>query len=199
MMTKSFLRKVWEFIWYEDSWISWVVNVLLAFIVIKFLLYPGLGLLLGTPAPIVAVVSGSMEHDGDFDTFWDEKTCCNDDCSVSIIQGDFYEQINISKKQFRSFGFVNGFNKGDIMILYSAEHIELGDVIVYVIPSKADPIIHRVIKNGDLLVTKGDHNCNVGSFEANIQKEQVIGKAVWRVPWLGYVKIVAVEMLNLAR
>ena len=61
---RKILKRVWYFIWEEDSIWSWLVNIILAFVLIKYVVYPGLGFLLGTSHPIVAVVSGSMEHDG---------------------------------------------------------------------------------------------------------------------------------------
>lgn len=171
--------------------------MIVAFVVIKFILYPGLGWMLGTPAPIVAVVSGSMEHEGNFDAFWSEQMCCNAACTQGLVQGEYYENANISKSRFRSFSFVNGFNMGDIMVLASPDDAEVGDVLVYLVPGRPDPIIHRVIAmdevNGQTQYwTKGDHNCDIGSFEKQIPEERVIGKAVWRVPLLGWVKIIAV-------
>lgn len=197
MGLKEALKKIWYFLWEEESVWSWIANVVLAFVIIKFILYPGLGFALGTKAPIVAVVSGSMEHDGSFDQFWSEAMCCNGGCTRSEVQGQFYERLNISRAQFRDFDFVNGFNKGDIMILYSPKKAELGDVIVYLAPNRPDPIIHRIIQIGEedgrkLFWTKGDHNCDVGAFEQHIPEERLIGKAVWRVPFLGWVKIIAV-------
>ena len=35
--SKSFLEKTWHFLWYEDSILSWIVNIILAFLIIKFL------------------------------------------------------------------------------------------------------------------------------------------------------------------
>ena len=61
---KDIWKKVWHFIWEEDSVASWVVNIILAFVLIKFIVYPGLGFALGTTHPVVAVVSPSMEHNG---------------------------------------------------------------------------------------------------------------------------------------
>ena len=72
--TKKLLKKTWHFIWEEDSIWSWIVNVILAFILIKFIVYPGLGLLLSTSHPVVAVVSESMEHNEmKFDDWWDKN------------------------------------------------------------------------------------------------------------------------------
>jgi hypothetical protein len=45
---KSFFGKLWHFIWNEDSIESWLINIVLAFVIIKFIVYPGLGLVLGT-------------------------------------------------------------------------------------------------------------------------------------------------------
>ena len=59
---KALTKKTWDFFWKDDSVWSWVVNIVVAFLVIRFLLYPVLGLVLGTSYPIVAVVSESMEH-----------------------------------------------------------------------------------------------------------------------------------------
>ena len=198
---KEVVKRVWHFLWDEDSIWSWIANVVIAFVIIKFLLYPGLGWLLGTPAPIVAVVSGSMEHDGNFDEWWTQPTCCNDICSKTVVQKDMYDHINISRAQFREFSFVNGFNMGDIIILYSSKKVELGDVIVFLVQHRPDPIIHRVVKISEedgkkYYTTKGDHNCDSGPFELKLPEDKVIGKAVWRVPWLGWVKIAAVWLFE---
>ena len=55
-------KKAWNFFWNEDSVSSWIANIIVAFIVIRFIVYPVLGAALGTSFPIVAVVSESMEH-----------------------------------------------------------------------------------------------------------------------------------------
>ena len=60
-------KKIWYFIWEDNSIWSWIVNIILAFVLIKFIVYPGLGLILSTSHPVVAVVSESMEHNGNFD------------------------------------------------------------------------------------------------------------------------------------
>src|SRR3989344_780037 len=123
------IRKIWNFIWYDDSPLSWIINIILALILVKFLIYPGLGLVLGTTHPLVAVVSGSMEHDGmGFDDWWESN-------------GRWYEENNIKKEEFEKFPFKHGFNKGDIMVLINSRKINVGDVIVYNGNSE-HPIIH---------------------------------------------------------
>lgn len=187
-------KKVWHFIWEDNSVWSWIVNIALAFLIIKFLVYPGLGLLLGTNYPVVAVVSGSMEHEGmDFGNWWSSNR-------------EWYENNGISQDEFEQFPLKNGFNKGDIMILLGKEpdEIEIGDVIVFR-SARKDPIIHRVVKKtGDgqgIFQTKGDNNAESIKSpqldETNINEERIIGKAVFRVPFLGYIKIGFVSLLSL--
>jgi len=191
---KKLLKKTWWFIWEDDSIWSWIVNIILAFVLIKYIVYPGLGVLLSTGYPIVAVVSSSMEHDGGFDNWWNG-------------QENWYSGYDITKEQFLNFDFKNGFNKGDIMILYgkTPEDIKIGEVIVFK-SKRPDPIIHRVVKkwknNGEYsFQSKGDHNPDSikssSLDETNINEEQFIGKAVVRVPLLGYVKIWFVELIRL--
>lgn len=223
---KNTLKKAWNFIWNDNSIWSWIVNIILAFVIIKFLVYPGLGFALQTSHPIVAVVSGSMEHktvhlcavrdpnnpayciqkdksgyeicgeifssrqDVNLDFFW--NTC-----------GSWYIQNNITKSEFQEMSFKNGFDKGDIMVLYGTKpkNIEIGDIIVFR-GYRSEPIIHRVVKitqsNGDYhFTTKGDHNQISYTFEQDIAEDAYIGRAVARIPWLGYVKILAVDILNL--
>ncbi|MBD3318813.1 signal peptidase I [Candidatus Woesearchaeota archaeon] len=185
------LKRFWRYVWYGDSLGSLALNLILAFIIIRFLLYPFLGLILGTGFPIVAVVSGSMEHDGTFDQWWTSS------CSSSP-QASFYDQYGITKETFLDYRFAHGFNKGDIMVLAGAENVEIGEVIVFMSPRRSEPIIHRLIDNTNgTYRTKGDHNCAVAAFEQSIQPEQVVGKALFRIPWVGYIKIIFVELLAL--
>lgn len=192
--------KAWYFVWYEDSAASWIVNVVLAFLLIKFVVYPGLGALFGTSYPIVAVVSGSMEHPGGFDEWWASSANCQRPCA----QREWYAARNITREDFEDFPFPNGFSTGDIIVLFGAkpEKIAVGDVIVYR-SGKPYPIIHRVVEaHRDSAVyfeTKGDHNRDQinSAFEnlneLHVKEEALLGRAVFRIPFLGYVKIWFVE------
>ncbi len=191
---KELAKKVWHFIWHEDSLASWVVNVVLAFLLVKFIVYPGLGLILGTGFPIVAVVSESMRHTAEFDEWWQTPACRS--LGGMYSQGEWYQNHSISKEKFSQFPFTKGFNKGDVMILASTKKIGIGDILVFKANTPFDPIIHRVISKDNFLTTKGDHNCNSGPFEKEIYPEQMLGKAVLRVPLVGWVKIGFVKLLN---
>jgi signal peptidase I len=188
-------KAVWTFIWDEDSIWSWMVNILLAFLIIKFLIYPGIGILLGTNLPVVAVISESMTHEGDFETWWNSPAMCESGNIIrSCTQREWYVTRGISEDQFKKYIMKNGFNKGDIILLKGVtfDELKVGDVLVY--QSKLPyPVIHRVIAKNDVIETKGDHNqkqiLDARLNEKYITKDQILGKAWIRIPYLGYVKI----------
>ena len=193
---KKTWKKIWHFIWEDDSIWSWLANIALAFVLIKFIVYPGLGLVLGTSYPVVAVVSESMEHNGNFDAWWGNA-------------GTWYANNKINKEDFENFPLKNGFDKGDIMILRGKppQDIKVGDVVVFW-SAKRDPIIHRVVKkwynNTYYFQTKGD-NYKTNPFsikssfldETSVSEQQVAGNAVFRIPLLGYIKIWFVDILDI--
>ncbi len=211
---KGVLSSIWNFLWYDDSFISWILNVLIAFLLIKFVIYPGMGFLVGTQYPLVAVISGSMDHEleasmicgriaspeysASFDDFW--KEC-----------GSWYENQNINKDTFAQFPLKHGFRRGDIILLYGKkpENINIGEIIVFSAVDtsrKPDPIIHRVIevnKVSGQVKTKGDHNPTIIGdsiiAEHQIGYQRILGVAAFRLPYLGYVKIFAVDLLDSIR
>jgi len=197
---KKYWKAVWRFIWEDDSVLSLVVNAILAFLIIKFLLYPGLGLAFSTDHPVVAVMSSSMEHSGQFENWWNnDQAFCN---GIPCNQQEFYSGLNITKSEFQNFRFMSGFNTGDIIIIFGAkpENIKIGDVIVYW-SSEPVPIIHRVVtiynESGQFYFrTKGDNNPGFNYNEVKIPAKEVLGKAVLRIPYLGWVKIGFVNLLQ---
>jgi signal peptidase I len=191
--TRHSLYKFWDFVWNGEGILSWATCFVLAYVLIKFAVYPLLGVVFGTPYPIVAVVSGSMEHDGTFDDWW------NSQCTKEIKQSDLYAQINIKQEEFLNYPFKSGFNKGDLMVLIGDENPNVGEVIVFDMPGRNYPIIHRVVEvkeEGKFYKTKGDHNCGSDPLERNISREKLYGKAALRIPYLGWLKIGFVELIN---
>ena len=176
--------KVWHFLAHEDSAVSFIADAVLVILIGKFIVLPLLGLMLGTPFPMVAVVSSSMEHDGSFNQWW-------------FQQQTLYEGKNISKEQFLQFPHYNGFNKGDVFVVKGVKlaDVKIGEVIVYNIPGKSDPIIHRVVgKTNNSLMTKGDANPGQLDFELSVKEEQLKGIAAYRIPYLGWFKVALVEL-----
>lgn len=183
------LGKIWHFLAHDESWLSFIVDAILVVVIGKFVLLPVLGIFLGTSYPLVAVVSDSMEHRGSFDKWW-------------LQQESWYAEHNISRERFLAFPHKNGFNKGDAFVVrgISAADLRVGDVVVYKIPQKNDPIIHRIVslENG-AVVTKGDGNLGQLSFEYAVQPTQIQGKAAIKLPLLGWVKTAFVDLVNAIR
>lgn len=178
--------KVWHFLWHVDSWKSFLADAILIILIGKFLLYPAVGVVMGNDYPIVAVVSGSMDHHGmDFDEWWAQN-------------GAWYEQNGISKVEFEQFYLKNGFEKGDMLFIRSSDNLKVGDTIVYNVPDRSDPIIHRMIYLSDdgSVSTKGDANLGQLGFEINVSESQIYGKSVLLVPKLGWVKVGFYELKN---
>lgn len=194
MEQKNKLRQFWDWLWHSDSLLSWLVALALAFVTVKFIFFPVLSFLFGTSLPLVVVESSSMEHPGsfvgnvigaenDFELWWDEK-------------GDWYGQKDINKEEAESWPLRTGFDKGDIMIVYGRFQPEIGDVIIFNANAK-HPIIHRIVSiGGDAIETKGDNNEGQLPIEKNIKQEDLVGKAVFRIPKLGWVKLAFVEVIN---
>ena len=186
------LKKIWKFIWHDDSILSFIVNIILAFVVVKFIIYPGLGFLLGTTYPLVAVVSSSMEHNNlDFDEWWNKNN-------------GWYENHGIAKESFLNYKMKNGFNKGDIIVLRKASNLEKGDIIVFR-SNNINPIIHRIVNvylenNNVYYRTKGDNNPDSISLlgEDKIIQDNIIGKAYFKIPYLGWLKVWFSEVFNIS-
>jgi len=177
--------KLWHFLWHEDSWASFLTDALLIVLIGNFILYPGVGLLMGTEYPGVAVVSGSMDHhDQSFGAWWGEHA-------------NQYASYNLSESDFNEYSFKNGFSKGDILIVVGEDEYEVGDVIVYSTSSREYPIIHRVVGKGLVnYETKGDANSGQLAFEEEVRPSQIHGRAVFKIPYLGWLKVKAVELFN---
>jgi len=183
---KTKLGKIWHFFAHEDSALSFIADAILVILIGKFVVLPLLGLMLGTSFPMVAVVSSSMDHHGSFDSWWTQ-------------QQSWYSENNITKEQFLQFPHRDGFNKGDVFIVRGVkfEDIRVGDIIVYNIPSKSDPIIHRVVGvKGNILMTKGDANQAQLNFESSVTEEQLKGVAKYRIPYLGWFKVALVDLAS---
>ena len=92
-----------------------------------------------------------------------------------------------------------GFDTGDIMILVGTApgNLEVGNVVVF-FNAIGEPIIHRIIEINDtgkthVFHTKGDHNADSIRLpyldESSVSQDMIIGKAVLRIPYLGWIKI----------
>ena len=169
--------KFWKFL-KKDTWQSWLVSLILAFVLIKWVFFPLLSLSLGTSLPLVVVESCSMYHSTGYDDWWQRNAI-------------WYEREGIKKSDFRDFPFKNGLNKGDIIVVTGYGLKEKGDVIIFNAGQRF-PLIHRLVFD-DPFGTKGDNNNIQLPIEEVIPEEQILGRAVLKVPALGWLKLVFFE------
>lgn len=199
------IKRTWNFLWYSNSILSWIFLIVLAFLIVKFIFFPLMSFILHTKMPFVIVESYSMHHCNSikgnilwhcgFDEYWD-------------YYGKYYEERNINKEKFASFKFKNGLDAGDIVVVKGKKKYEVGEIIVFFANHK--PIIHRIMNktcesgSGNesrreenttkmtktcVYETKGDNNFAQLNFEKEIMEEQIVGKAVAKIPKLGWIKL----------
>jgi signal peptidase I len=171
------MKKFYSFL-KKDTWQSWIVSLILAFILIKFIFFPFMSLATGSPLPLVVVESCSMYHSTEIDDWWDRNAL-------------WYEDKGINRFRFDEFGFKKGLNKGDIILVYNRGDFEIGDIIIYESEFRF-PLIHRIVTMNPL-GTKGDNNFDQLEAEKDINEEQVLGKSFLRIPGLGWVKLIFFE------
>ena len=191
---KKFLNKFWFIVWKDDSLKGWLISILFIFIMIKFIFFPIMSFATGTSLPLAIVESCSMYHQGNllsnFNIWWENHE-------------SKYSQYIINNLDFQDFTFKNGFNKGDILFIIKAkpEKLKVGDVIIFN-SGRNIPIIHRIIEikkenDGYLFSTIGDNNNGQLTFEKNIQEEQLMGKAVFKIaPSIGWGKLIFYEHIK---
>jgi len=177
MEIKKIPKQIWEYL-KRDTWDSWIVSIILVFIVIKYIFFPLMSLITGASLPLVIVESCSMYHYSNFESWW-------------LDNSEWYETHDISKAEFESWRFKNGLNKGDIILVVDSIDYKKGDVIIFNAQSRY-PLIHRVVSESPIS-TKGDNNFMQLDMEKEIEKNAVIGKAVFRIPLLGWVKLIFFE------
>jgi len=84
--------------------------------------------------------------------------------------------------------------KGDLIVVKGSESFEVGDIIVFDVSQYGYPIIHRIIDiDSGEISTKGDHNSVKDPWK--IKEENIHGKAILKVPILGWVKIVFTDII----
>src|SRR3989344_5934207 len=110
------IKRFWVFL-KEDTWQSWIVSLILAFILIKFVFFPFLSWGFSSSLPLVVVESCSMYHQDGFDSWWARN-------------GAWYEEHGMGRELFENFPFKNGLNKGDIVFVSGRGKYEQGNILI---------------------------------------------------------------------
>ena len=188
---KNYFNKFWFLLWKDECFKGWLFSILFIFVFIKFIFFPILGLVTGTPLPLAIVESCSMYHSGNLLSNFD---------SWFSRHETKYSDLKIEKNNFENFRFTRGLNKGDILFVMgvNSDKLKVGDVIIFN-ANRNNPIIHRIIsikdENGEkIFSTIGDNNNGQLSFEKEITSEQIIGKPLLKLgPYLGWIKLIFFE------
>ena len=201
-----------------DEAIDWGVYLISA-LVFAYAIYSIFGLLLGTTSPMVIVVSGSMEpiyFRGDVVVLQGKHI---DEIKAQTIELN----ENLDGKHFDEFASPIRARVDESFETVSIEfdngkRIDLdkkGDIIVYFSSSREEPIIHRIVakikaNDGVYFLTKGDSEnnpfidqelCGIQSGGIKrycvapypIKAEEVEGTALFKVPLIGYVKLLVFD------
>lgn len=65
------------------------------------------------------------------------------------------------------------------------------------LPYENTPIVHRVVKKSDnSFETMGDANAGQIEFEKNISTDQIYGKKIFKIPRLGLLKLVVMDLIG---
>ncbi len=177
----DYLKKSWDFL-KRDSWPSLMITLIIAFIVIKFVFFPGMAFLTGSSLPLVIVESCSMYH--------------HEDGFKRTFESGVYGDYGLGLGDTVDWDFQDGFSKGDIIFVVGADKVDIGDVIIFNGGARY-PLIHRVVDAETPYATKGDnYRTNVLQLprEKSIEEEAVIGKALFRIRGLGWVKLIFFEL-----
>ncbi len=190
--------------------LNWAIYISFAFI-FAFVLFSAIGLLLGTSSPMVIVLSGSMEplyHRGDV-IILQGATAANLAGKEVLLQ-----QQSLNETAFDSFAATDylGSDRIKKIKFNSGQEIDVteeGSIVVYWSSLLQKPIIHRVVAkvhaaDGWFVLTKGDANpqldqdCGTVTYGRPsksciqlypVQVEQLQGKALGSVPFIGCFKL----------
>jgi len=183
-----------------EGWIGWITYSFLG-IILAYTTNFVLGLILRTDLPLVVVVSGSMSHNPE------NRILCGHYVESSIRTFDDYwnycgktfENFKIYKEDFMKFPFNNGLNIGDVALVAGSYYYNVGDIIVFSPKGSRYPIIHRIvyINEDGSFQTKGDHNAAQLPYEYKIEVNQIHGKVIFVVPYIGLIKVLFVRAIGL--
>ncbi|MEM4326296.1 MAG: signal peptidase I [Candidatus Pacearchaeota archaeon] len=189
--TKDLIKKLKYILWEDTSFRGWIISLIFLFLIVKFVFFPVLHLITGTPLSLVIVESCSMYHKGgifsEFESWWDRN-------------GVKYDVFQITKEDYKRFPLKNGLDKGDILFVIKAnpQKLKKGDIIIFE-ANKENPIIHRIVKIEErdgkkIFSTLGDNNNGQLFFEKEIDEKIILGKTAFRiVPYFGWIKLIFFE------
>lgn len=171
----------------EESVEGYILFLIFAIVLFKWIIPFFSKILLGTDMPIYVIVTPSMEHK-----------------DLERINQTFYRYFKERNISIEEFPFKNGLNKGDVVLVVgkNPKQIKVGDVVVFVPRGSKSVLLHRVVEkecNTKCFFTmKGDNNPFSLNYsflsEVDVPEENIKGIVVFRIPYIGYPKVILVEL-----
>lgn len=204
-----------------DSAFGREVYFILLALILAFGILQTSGTVLETERPVVSVVSCSMypEYDrGDILVVDGVEFSSIEEGDVIIFNVPLKSTVRIDGEEYRlgekptetplGSSKITSVNDNKAIIQYNGRKIQVnsgssyqvdGSTLDVINASGVDiPVVHRVTeKRNDSLETKGDNNPRQLEFEKNIRPEQVYGKVFFRIPKIGAVKLIAMDLAGL--
>ena len=204
-----------------DSSIGREVYFVLLALILAFGILQTTGTVLETEKPVVSVVSCSMypEYDRgdilvvdgvDFSTIENGDVIIFNvpmESTVRIDNEDYRIGEEVTETPLGSMKVSNVEDENAILNIEgrnirvrSGETYQLSDSSLEVVNVSGVniPVVHRVIeKRNNSLETKGDNNPRQLDFEKDIRPEQVYGKVFFKIPKIGAVKLIAMDLAGL--
>ena len=113
----------------------------------------------------------------------------------NTLQKPIYTENGINLQDSKNWDFKNGLNKGDVIFVMKSENLKQGDVIIFN-GGANHPIIHRLIDETEPYATYGDNNMGQLEKEKSINNNQLMGKAIFKIPYIGWIKLIFFEHLR---
>lgn len=208
-----------------DNWDS-VLDRELYFIVLALILAFGIlqttGTVLSTEKPVVSVVSCSMypEYDRgdvlivggvDFDSINEGQIIVYKvpmEASITI-DGESFELGEESIQTSIGSGRVVNVEDSDAVLEFDGQQVKViegrsytvnsANVEINEVSGMNIPVVHRVTeKRDDSLETKGDANPRQLDFETDIKPDQIHGQVFLKIPKIGAVKLIAMDLVGLS-
>jgi signal peptidase I len=164
-ITMEKLRNAWK-----NEYLQTGVMILVIIIVV-FGFWFGIQIVLNTQYPALAVASGSM-------------------CRVQRMHCDGWTHPFDTTLHVGDLIIVQGVSPEDI----HADEYPHGDIIVFRQTTSGELIVHRAIAKVErdgkwYFQTKGDGNSTPDSPSPNTPEENVEGKVIMRIPWIGHIAL----------
>lgn len=106
--------------------------------------------------------------------------------AITIIVFSIFSALELDFWKYRMYRVGSGsmepyLKVGDIIIIKETTNYEVGDVVTF--KQGEEYVTHRIVlKNGEIVTTKGDAN---NTNDSSIKTKEIVGKLIYKIPAIG--------------